>query len=175
MGACELPASLPGVTTPAQQLALFTGGGGGGGGPSSYSIDNQLTNDPTYNVISLEAYKVGAFAGGFHTAFPVTIQLTGNELDSATCGACVLGFGGVHNSSWTGSYFATGGTVVLTALSKTRIAGKLKNITLTHISYGAEHTTPLNDGCNTTVEELDFDAVPSMSFTSPGLLRFPWR
>lgn len=158
--ACEIPANLGTVTGIAKVDALWATDGNNV--TNLYEVDNVLTSDPVYDVISLEVYKLGAFAAGYPTTFPVTVPLTGAELDFATCGACVRGFGDVTGAAWKGEYFATSGSVTLTALSKTRIAGKLVNVTLVHVRQGTPHTRPLNDGCMTFVGELAFDAAPHM-------------
>ena len=153
---CEIAANLGTVTNIAKVDALFFTG------PPGYEVDNQLSNDPVYDVISVEMYKAGVFAGGFPTTFPVTVQIKGTELDLATCGVCVRGFGDAMGTAWKGEYFATSGSVTLMALSKTKITGKLLNVTLVHVRENEVHSIPLNDGCMTVVGELAFDAAPTM-------------
>lgn len=160
---CEIPFLLESAV-PTRVNASFTGGGGGGGGggigPRAYRIDHQLTDDPTYDVITLEMFRGrGAFAGGFEIALPATITLAGAELDSATCGACVRAFGDVHDDTWDGEYFATSGTLELTALTPVKVAGVLRDVTFVHVQEGSVTTIPLNDGCVFTIAELAFDVM----------------
>jgi hypothetical protein len=98
--------------------------------------------------VQLELWdNLGAFAGG--TVATGTYQITGADASYGTCGVCVRGLGDKGMPSQK-EYFATSGTVVVTALgpSGQPIAATLTNIGLVEID--ATHN-PVSGGCTAAV------------------------
>lgn len=97
----------------------------------------------------------GVFTDGIT---PGTFELTGAELNYATCGLCVFLEEDVGTSNYRGLYMATGGTVTLTSVEG-NITGTLDGITLEHVLLddGAV-SSPAPDGCTTKIKYLGFDA-----------------
>jgi hypothetical protein len=90
----------------------------------------------------------GAFAGG--AVKPGTYQITGNDAAYATCGICVRGLGD-KASAGQKEYFATGGTVTVTAVGG---AGQPLSATLSNITLGEVNSTtraPVASGCTASL------------------------
>jgi len=92
----------------------------------------------------------GVFAGGLANG---TYTLAGAELMQGNCGVCVNMLADIGNQGPTKFYFATGGTVTLTATSPP--AGSLANVTLHETDSGG---TALNTGCTTQITAMQFSA-----------------
>jgi hypothetical protein len=92
---------------------------------------------------------------------PGTYNLSGAELDYATCGACVF----LHVDSVTTPYdiyMATGGTLDVTSISGT-FSGTISNATFTHskVNGGSLHSAPFGDGCSSAITSVPFSqAIP---------------
>jgi hypothetical protein len=160
---CLLPASL-GTVTPTMQdahsamSAMATM-------PDNFYLYADLDADPSPDILLIDLYAgYGAFMAGLPTA-PAMIDISGAETSYDTCGACLLAQTDLDTAAMTFTgdpYFATAGTLQLTSVSPTSIAGTLTNITFTHatIDPDTSATTPLGDGCSSTLASLAFSAVP---------------
>jgi len=85
----------------------------------------------TMNYVQVELWdKTGAF--GTELVHPGTFQITGNEADYTRCGVCVRGLGAKGVTGQQKEYFATGGTVNVTAVG---INGQPIAATLSNISF----------------------------------------
>ncbi len=102
----------------------------------------------TTDVVQVELWDgQGAFAGGaVHTG---TFQLTGAELDYATCGVCVRAVGD-KGTTGAKTYFATGGTVEVTSVGAggATLSAKITNITLAEVDATNKKVT---GGCTANV------------------------
>lgn len=102
---------------------------------------------------------------------PGTFQLTGEETSFATCGACVeIGTDLVMTQQGiapTDVYFATGGTLTLTSVEQT-FEATVTDLTLTHVTIAQDlTTTPVGDGCNTTIASATMSTPIQMGGTPP--------
>jgi hypothetical protein len=120
-----------------------------------------LNQDAKPDLATVELYSgAGAFQTGLTTG---TFQLTGDELNYATCSLCVLVWANVTTQGSqmqaAQQYLATGGSVTLTAVSG-RITGTLSNVTFRHVTIDQQtwQSTPAADGCQTQIGSLSFDA-----------------
>ena len=102
----------------------------------------------------------GAFAGG-----PIrtgTFQLTGDELDYATCGVCVLMATDVTEAGYADDYMAISGTVEITAVGTAvgqTVSGRLTNVQFRHVDIGeGGATTPAGDSCASSLMNATFSA-----------------
>ncbi|MGE0397202.1 MAG: hypothetical protein AB7T06_10820 [Kofleriaceae bacterium] len=92
----------------------------------------------------------GAFAGGAPT--PGTYALTGAEVNYDQCGVCANVIADIVTGQGPSKfYFATGGSVSLTAVSPP--AGTLAGVTFSEVSSAG---TPISSGCTTTIESMTF-------------------
>lgn len=117
-----------------------------------------LNTDATPDVLALELYAgFGVFANGITTG---TFTLSGDELQYADCGVCVLILADVSTQGAPGSlYMATGGTVNITQVSP-NITGTLSNVTFTHVQIDDQaNSTPDPDGCPSAITSASFDAL----------------
>ena len=137
------------------------GGSDGGtiaGGPEDYYLyQGDLNGDIDY--LDIQLYTgFGVFTNGIKAG---TYQLTGDELDYATCGVCVLIRTDTTSTTITDSYMATGGTVVISEISPSQLTGTLTNVTFTHVTIDDTtfESTPVNDGCNSTIASLSISAA----------------
>ena len=97
------------------------------------------------HVVQLELWpNRGGFAGG--DVRTGTFELTGADLDFATCGLCLRALGDKGGPNQT-ELFATSGTVEVTAVAPTADAPFEATITnATFIQVNADHVT-VDDGC----------------------------
>jgi len=93
----------------------------------------------------------GAFTGG--AVATGTYQLTGAELDPATCGVCVRGLGD-KGAATQKEYFATGGSVQVTSIGG---AGAQVSVTLSGAQFreiDATTKAAVSGGCNASVSRV---------------------
>jgi hypothetical protein len=174
---CLLPSSL-GSVTPAMQEGHFAMSMGATT-PDNYYLYADLNTDASPDVLLIDLYKgFGAFMSGFPTG-PQAVSLTGAEASYDSCGACVMALTDYTMSGPTGDpYFATGGTLNLTSVSNTSIAGTLSNVTLVHstIDMDTNVTTAHPDGCTSTLGSISFSATPTAAaFTAGSRLKINLR
>ena len=101
------------------------------------------------DVVQVELWDgLGAFTGG--TVAVGTYPITGAELAPATCGVCVRGLGDKGQSTQK-EYFATGGSVQITAVggNGAPISATLTDATFAEIDPTAR--TPVSGGCTASV------------------------
>jgi len=118
--------------------------------------------DPTSmpDFLQLTLYSgYGAFANGITEG---TVQLTGEELGYATCGACIFLFTDLHavgqSLEVTDYYMPTGGTIELTSVTGT-FQGTITNLTLQHMIISGQDLVPANDGCTVSMPTVTMNAV----------------
>src|SRR5690606_19552964 len=115
-----------------------------------------LDGDTNPDILLLELYPgSGVFSGGLK---PGTYTLAGDELQYATCGACVRIFGDyVTGVGATEVYMATGGKLTLTSVSG-QLTGALSDVTFTHVTINTStwESTPVGDGCNSAISTATF-------------------
>ncbi|MGC4116554.1 MAG: hypothetical protein QM765_18645 [Myxococcales bacterium] len=97
------------------------------------------------------------FASG--TAQPGTYVLSGDELNYATCGVCVLMVDNLGTP-----YMVTSGTVVLTSVSG-NLTGTLTNATFEEVTIDGQtyESTPVAGGCQSSITSVAFDAAITTS------------
>src|SRR5262249_5778526 len=106
-------------------------------------------------------------------------QLTGDDLQYAQCGICVLVNTDLHMQgsgiAETDDYMATSGSVTLTSVGTNgsgTLSGSISNVQFTHVTIGSDGTsTPVGDSCNTTIANASFSATlqAGMAFTNDGV------
>jgi hypothetical protein len=101
----------------------------------------------------------GAFAAG--PIVPGTYQITGDELDFATCGVCVLLATNATSTGYDDDYMAISGTVTITEAATAvgqNFTGSITNVAFHHVdidpSSGA--TTQSADTCETAMSNATF-------------------
>ena len=94
----------------------------------------QLPGDMEYVQLELWDGK-GAFTGG--TVAPGTYTIGGADASYTTCGLCVRGLGGKGEATQT-EYFATSGTVDVTAISSTQFTATLAAVSFVEVD-GTTH------------------------------------
>jgi hypothetical protein len=126
------------------------------------SSDGTLSYTASLNAdqdqVRVELYPgLGVFAG--MTGFPAgTYQITGDELNYATCGLCVRMFADTQNGNIGAQYLATGGSVTITDVGTavgqnfqvTVNAVPMETVTINNSTF---MSTPVGDGC---VSEVTF-------------------
>jgi hypothetical protein len=147
-GACENPL----VAADLGALGALTGAADPGDGePFAQAV---LPGDD--NALSIELYELGVYAGGITTG---TVELTGAETQYKDCGACVLIYAGWPDTTMEPAafYMATSGSLTIDNFT-TALAGSLSNVHLVHVTIAEDFTsTPVGDGCETTIESATFD------------------
>ena len=140
------------------QGAETQGSGATGSAAHVETWGGRLNQDASPDIVQLELYAgFGAFMGA--DISPKTIQLSGDELNYATCGACVRIFADATQMDSAAQYFATGGTVTLTSTNGT-LQGTLSNITMEKVTIDSSTymSTPVGDGCNTKIVNASMNA-----------------
>lgn len=134
----------------------------GGTGMAAYSVSwaGRMDPDAPPDLIEL-ILKEGKNPYG--TAIePGTVQLTGEQTDWATCGACALIITDVtpmgDSVVYTDIYLATGGTLNLTSVSDT-IQGSITNATFTHVVASGTTLVKANDGCNVSMPMVTINST----------------
>jgi hypothetical protein len=146
--ACPLPASTPATGALTATKSQMCNVPGSQGAQHWYRLAATLPGGAT-DYVQLDLWdNKGAFAGG--TVKVGTYPITGNDAAYATCGICVRGLG---DKGTTGQkeYFATGGTVNVTAIGGNGlpIAATLSNLTLVEVD--ATTHAPVASGCTASV------------------------
>jgi hypothetical protein len=101
----------------------------------------QLPGDMEYVQLELWDGK-GAFTGT--TAAPGTYTISGSDASFDTCGVCVRALGGKGGTSPT-EYFATGGTVDVTAVGSASFAATLSDLSFVEVDPTSHAVVP--SGC----------------------------
>jgi hypothetical protein len=103
---------------------------------------------------------------------PGTYELTGEELDFATCGVCVRIVTNTTSSGYEDDYFATGGTVTVTEAGNVvggTLSGTLTNVQFHHVTIDPQTgaTTQAPDTCTTGVTNATFTGTLAAPSTGP--------
>jgi hypothetical protein len=146
--ACPLPASTPDTGALTATKTEMCNVPGTQGAQHWYRLAVTLPSG-AMDYVQLDLWdNKGAFAGS--TVKPGTYQITGNDAAYATCGVCVRGLGD-KGSAGQKEYFATGGTVTVTAVGA---AGQPLSATLSNITLAEVDPTlhaPVASGCTASV------------------------
>ena len=158
---CYIESSLAPTFGSADQLAEENGSGFMNSNAHTQLWAGRVAAGPPDDIMQIELYAgFAAFAGA--DISPKTIQLAGDELNYRTCGACVRIFADATEQATAAQYFATGGTLTLTSTTG-NLTGTLTNVTLTKVTIAQDFTsTPVGDGCNTSIANMSFDAPITM-------------
>ncbi len=115
------------------------------------------------DVLTVALYAdYGAFTGT--GVLPGTYQITGDELDFATCGVCVIISTNSDGSGYEDDYMATGGTLTVTEAGDQvgeTLTWALTDVTLQHVTIDSVsgETTPVGDGCTTAISGATFSGT----------------
>jgi hypothetical protein len=112
-------------------------------------------------------FKPNGVAGPVTTG---TFQITGEELNYATCGVCVRLATNATQTGYEHDYLATGGSVTITQVGTATgqmLAASVSNIQFEHVTIDdmSFQSTPANDGCNSAMSGANFSGTlmaPSM-------------
>lgn len=135
--------------------------------PDYFSLAGTLNADASPDILVVDLYAgYGAFSGGLPTA-ATTVTLGGAEAGLDSCGACIYSLTDYTQNGPSADpfYVATAGTLNLTSVSTTSVAGSLSNVTLTHstVDTSSGATTAAADGCASNLASVSFSAVPTMA------------
>ncbi len=148
---------------------------------ASYSIvaATPLETAPPSDLLALELFTGFTPFGTSAAPTPVvagTYELTGEQLDYATCGVCVRLLTNVAaDGMFEHDYFPTGGTLTITevgdAVGET-FAYSLSNVQWQHVNIDSATfaTTSAGDGCTTSMSNASFSGVvaaPTFTGTTP--------
>jgi hypothetical protein len=163
---CTAPASVAALMNPfydytADNDTMTTGN------QETYFWGGDLNTDTLVDWLNIGLYEgpPPGFTTANFPATPFTIQLTGAELSYSTCSACITLQTDVDLPASTeeliyaDDYMATGGSITITTLTATNIAGSLSNVTFVHTDFAQDGTqTPNASGCTATVS-ASFDGM----------------
>jgi hypothetical protein len=153
-GTCFAPDTF-GAATIGNQIAESNGAAAT---PDFTAGSGTLNAAEPFDVFQLEFYKVGVLAANI---VPGTYQITGQELNYATCAVCPRVFTDCTTEACEDQqFYATGGTVTLTQVSP-NLVYSVSNITLVEVTVdpGTFESTPVPGGCSTTITSASFDAT----------------
>ncbi len=156
---CNASSTYSGTLT--NEMAGYTptpADAGADAGPQDfYQLEGALNADP--DLFDVEIYDgYGVFTNGITAG---TYTLSGDELNYATCGLCVLIQANATQSS-ADPYMATGGTITITSISPTgTLAGSGSSLTFTHVTIdqNSSQSTPVGDGCNSSIATVSFSSM----------------
>ena len=155
-GACPLPGTTADTGTLTATAAQRCTVPGSMGQAHWFRLATTLPSG-AMDYIQLELWdNTGAFAGT--TVHTGTFQITGVETDYQTCGVCVRGLGD-KGSTGQKEYFATSGTVTVTAVGAggTPISATVSNIGFVEID--ATMHKPVAGGCTANVARAQVDGT----------------
>ncbi len=113
-----------------------------------------------YDDLTIELYKgFGVFTDTEIIA--TTVQLSGDEADYYTCGACVLIYANWDRDLEEAAmvYLAIGGSLTITQVTP-NIQGTLLNASFVHVDIDEEGaSSPSPDACASSISQVAFDAV----------------
>ncbi len=125
------------------------------GGPSLLFL---LNTDTKPDVLDVSLYDNMGGHGILNKVGSYT--LTAGDAKLETCGICV----GVYvdfdrdTSMFSQSYLALAqGSLVLTTVDSTRMAGRLQGLKFRHVNNSGGSTKDINDGCFVTIDDVQFD------------------
>lgn len=101
---------------------------------------------------------------------PGTYQLTGDQLNYATCGVCVTLASNATAQGWEDDFMATGGTVTIAAVGDAvgeTFTATFSNLTFEQVTIDANtsESTPVGNNCTTAITNATFTgtvAAPQM-------------
>lgn len=134
---------------------------------ADYSIvmNATLENSPPSDVLVVEFYSTYPPFGTTDEPMPVvpgTYELTGDQLNYATCGVCVRLVTNVDEEGNTGDdYMVTGGTVTVSAVGDAvdeTLTLEVSNLEFEHVTIDDEtfESTPVGDSCTTAISGATF-------------------
>jgi hypothetical protein len=129
---------------------------GSSGSAHWYRLSAAIPGSPG-DYVQVELWDgLGAFTGG--TVHAGSFTITGNDADRMKCGICVRGIG-EKGAAGTKEYFATGGTVNITAVgaANTPISATLSNLSFVEIDTGT--LKPVSGGCTAMVAGTKIDGT----------------
>ncbi|MBI5547068.1 MAG: hypothetical protein HY901_24575 [Deltaproteobacteria bacterium] len=154
--------SNPGTCTVASTYGSVIASGraeigvGQSGDAYAYMSGPLPASDGTADEIQIELLEgYGVFTNGLVTG---TFPLTGDELNYATCGACVTLHGDVDPTTGvTAYYMITGGTLNVTSVSGSLVA-TLTGATFEEVEIDSQtyESTPVPNGCTSAVQQALF-------------------
>ena len=153
---------------------LFRPGANAAATDDELDVLSQLEAAQPTDLLRIQLYAgYGAFAG--RAIVPGTYQITGDELDFATCGVCVMLATNVTAMAYDDDYMATSGTVTITAAGTAvggMLAGSLSNIQFHHVMIDPQTgaTTQAADTCTSAMSNATFSgtlAAPMMKMMGP--------
>lgn len=152
------------------------------GNQEYWVVNGDLDAEVIRDAIAIELYEGPApnFTVENFPATPFTMQLTGNELNYFTCSMCISLFGNIDTEAaeftYLDDYMATAGSVTITTLTPTMIAGTIDNATFAQVDFDFDNNTQTvsDPACATTgPASIPFtatlEAIPDMF--KPGLAR----
>jgi hypothetical protein len=161
---CTAPNSF-GVVTPGTQNA-FSDMMAPATTPEFFQFEADLDGAASPDVMLVQLFKgFGVFTPDFPApaALPLTIQITGDEAQFSSCGACILVIGdvGADGMATGDPYLATSGSLTLTTLSSTMMEGSVSNLVLTRVTIDEDTdvSTPSADGCTSSVDSMAFSSA----------------
>jgi hypothetical protein len=152
------------VVDPAQQASVHDAASGVYFGISLLNTD--------FDMFQLQLYDgFGVFTGG--TVTTGTFPLTGDEINFATCGVCLLIFSNTLDTDADGApddlslddptrnYYASAGSVTITSLTP-NLTGTVTGLVLDHVTVdvaGGSFTSTVVGDCSTSITSMAFDSV----------------
>ena len=132
---------------------------------AEFVVQTDINSDATPDVATVLLFDgFGAFAAmGPIPSGAQTIQITGEEAQFASCGACILaGTDADAQGNLMDDYLVTSGTLNITSVSNQRIEGTITNATFTHVDIDmmTAMSTPNASGCTANIGTIAFNVVP---------------
>jgi hypothetical protein len=154
------------VDTAASTSAMAVGGFDTSADPNTaeFVVQTDINADAAPDISTILLFDgFGVFAAGGIPPGAQTINITGDEAQFATCGACLLaGTDADAEGAFIDDYLVTSGTLNLTSVTQTSIAGTITNAVFTHVEIDQETamSTPASDGCSAQIDSIAFNVVP---------------
>lgn len=128
----------------------------------------QLDSDTLPDFAGLELWEgYGAFTGGFATG---AVNITGDEADYLTCGACFVVYGDVdvNSGNITQLYMSSAGTITIDTIGTNvgdQVSGSISGMTLRELDLNDGSDVP--NGCTTQAGGGSFDFTTAAPTVAP--------
>jgi hypothetical protein len=160
---CDLARDLPFVVSNSTTSALAQCSNGAG-----TCLRLLLNADQTPDVLSMELFD--GFGGHGLVNAAGTYAITAADSRPDTCGICLTAATNFDSktSKYSGFYFASAqGTLMLTTMDGNGAIGRLTGLKLRHANITNGTIVDLNDGCTSTIEDVEFTASYSGNACAP--------
>lgn len=174
---CTVESTLTAITNPFFDYTADTDTMTAGNQESWY-VGYDLNTETITDWLNIELFEgpPPSYTTPNFPATPFTIELTGAELQYATCSTCITLQSNVDLANtpeggpltYADDYMVTAGSITFSTLTATQATGTLNNVTFTQMDFSDAGQMASPSGCTATAATLSFDAMMAASARKNG-------